>query len=267
MPNAPAKTSETQEDKMVIVIILLIFFWPAGLILMWMWMRTWKLWVKILITVLCALTIVLPLLLLGGAIWFFVSHPDVFNDEVKPKPIAQISQSPSQIANWKTYTNTKLGYSIKYPPDMTIDTSNNDAVDFHREGVGIGAGMGINGHGMVIYYRTYGAETVESQSRPTERILINNYTAVRWTDNKTCKEDIWIPNPNKQNTIRISFTTCAEKEPYDKTDFKLFNQILQTFKFTDNKQVVCTQDAKLCPDGSYVGRVGPNCEFAACPTK
>ena len=29
--------------------------------------------------------------------------------------------------------------------------------------------------------------------------------------------------------------------------------------------VACTMDAKLCPDGSYVGRGGPNCEFAACP--
>ncbi len=29
--------------------------------------------------------------------------------------------------------------------------------------------------------------------------------------------------------------------------------------------VVCTMDAKMCPDGSYVGRQGPNCEFAACP--
>ena len=27
----------------------------------------------------------------------------------------------------------------------------------------------------------------------------------------------------------------------------------------------CTMDAKACPDGSYVGRTGPNCEFAACP--
>ncbi|SRR6266568_9221475 len=26
----------------------------------------------------------------------------------------------------------------------------------------------------------------------------------------------------------------------------------------------CAADAKLCPDGSYVGRVGPNCEFAPC---
>ncbi len=29
--------------------------------------------------------------------------------------------------------------------------------------------------------------------------------------------------------------------------------------------VACPQYAKLCPDGSYVGRTGPNCEFAACP--
>ena len=27
----------------------------------------------------------------------------------------------------------------------------------------------------------------------------------------------------------------------------------------------CTQEAKICPDGTAVGRTGPNCEFAACP--
>jgi hypothetical protein len=30
--------------------------------------------------------------------------------------------------------------------------------------------------------------------------------------------------------------------------------------------VACTMEAKICPDGSSVGRVGPNCEFAPCPT-
>jgi hypothetical protein len=29
----------------------------------------------------------------------------------------------------------------------------------------------------------------------------------------------------------------------------------------------CTMEAKLCPDGSYVGRSGPNCEFTVCPKK
>lgn len=29
---------------------------------------------------------------------------------------------------------------------------------------------------------------------------------------------------------------------------------------------VCTDEAKQCPDGSAVGRTGPDCEFSACPT-
>lgn len=27
----------------------------------------------------------------------------------------------------------------------------------------------------------------------------------------------------------------------------------------------CTTEAKICPDGSGVGRTGPNCEFTPCP--
>lgn len=30
------------------------------------------------------------------------------------------------------------------------------------------------------------------------------------------------------------------------------------------KPIACTADAKLCSDGSYVSRTGPNCEFAPC---
>lgn len=29
--------------------------------------------------------------------------------------------------------------------------------------------------------------------------------------------------------------------------------------------IACTMEAQLCPDGSTVGRTGPNCEFTACP--
>jgi len=32
-----------------------------------------------------------------------------------------------------------------------------------------------------------------------------------------------------------------------------------------NNGKFCTMDAKLCPDGSSVGRIGSSCEFAACP--
>ena len=43
------------------------------------------------------------------------------------------------------------------------------------------------------------------------------------------------------NEVKINLTDSLLKEP-----------------------VACTMDAKLCPDGSYVGRTGPNCEFV-CP--
>lgn len=31
--------------------------------------------------------------------------------------------------------------------------------------------------------------------------------------------------------------------------------------------VACTMDAKECPDGSFVGRIPPKCDFAPCPEK
>lgn len=37
------------------------------------------------------------------------------------------------------------------------------------------------------------------------------------------------------------------------------------FNYKPIRQIACTQEAKQCPDGSYVGRTGPNCEFAPCP--
>jgi len=36
-------------------------------------------------------------------------------------------------------------------------------------------------------------------------------------------------------------------------------------KDSESKNVFCTQDAKLCSDGSYVSRIAPNCEFQMCP--
>ena len=35
----------------------------------------------------------------------------------------------------------------------------------------------------------------------------------------------------------------------------------------DKGTVACTLEAKLCPDGSAVGRMGPDCGFAPCPAQ
>jgi len=38
-----------------------------------------------------------------------------------------------------------------------------------------------------------------------------------------------------------------------------------TSKKPDKTNIICAQDAKQCPNGSFVSRQGPNCEFAICP--
>ena len=43
------------------------------------------------------------------------------------------------------------------------------------------------------------------------------------------------------------------------------NMIGDSTVISSPQQTVCTMEAKLCPDGSYVSRVGPHCEFAPCP--
>ena len=35
---------------------------------------------------------------------------------------------------------------------------------------------------------------------------------------------------------------------------------------SDTETYMCTMDAKICPDGSAVGRTGPKCEFSPCPS-
>ena len=43
------------------------------------------------------------------------------------------------------------------------------------------------------------------------------------------------------------------------------SNVVKTYRYvTWDSPVVCTADAKVCPDGSYVSRTGPNCEFAVC---
>lgn len=45
----------------------------------------------------------------------------------------------------------------------------------------------------------------------------------------------------------------------------IFGFLFWQNKNFNNQSVFCTKEAKICPDGSAVGREGPNCEFAPCP--
>lgn len=50
--------------------------------------------------------------------------------------------------------------------------------------------------------------------------------------------------------------------PQESDDFDTEKENINT---TNTEIVACTKDAMQCPDGSFIGRTGPNCEFV-CPS-
>ena len=59
MPS-PEQTSHSNDTKTIVTVLLLIFLYPIGVILMWFW-TTWPKWVKLIITI-------PSLLVIGGII-------------------------------------------------------------------------------------------------------------------------------------------------------------------------------------------------------
>jgi hypothetical protein len=50
----------------------------------------------------------------------------------------------------------------------------------------------------------------------------------------------------------------------DKTPGIIPETTTPTVTETPDSEIMCTMDVKTCPDGSYVSRVAPDCEFAPC---
>ncbi len=57
----------------------------------------------------------------------------------------------------------------------------------------------------------------------------------------------------------------ASPEPSSNPSVIPTPEVIQPRQPTSSNGKMCTLEAKICPDGSAVGRTGPNCEFAACP--
>jgi len=74
---------------------------------------------------------------------------------------------------------------------------------------------------------------------------------------KITNTGVWSPKYSEYGVDDISLKNCQPKELNPKPGGEIP-------PIPKEKPVACTMDAKQCPDGSYVGRSGPNCEFV-CP--
>ncbi|MEK7559447.1 MAG: hypothetical protein AAB521_04015 [Patescibacteria group bacterium] len=195
-----------------------------------------------------------------------------------PSPTPAPTSTPTPVdetATWKTYENTEYSISFKYPSEYTINLEKRASVflGLYSEDVDelefkFSKGDDISGFSIFVakndnmtiskYYDRQtgrsGASIVVTQVKPDG----NASEAATLTDLEYYKVERY---KNYFYWIVLSQYGLSIREHID--------QILSTFKFTDQNTtpVACTEEAKICPDGSYVSRQGPNCEFAPCPSQ
>lgn len=81
---------------------------------------------------------------------------------------------------------------------------------------------------------------------------------------------IYIPPINAWAGVSITMCSCKPLVEVNLLRIPGINKVVWSMtdsKNIKNSPIACTQEAKLCPDGSYVGRTGANCEFTPCPQK
>lgn len=220
-------------------------------------------------------TFVILMLFGSGAyagIWYWGNQQ--LTQEVVPTFTPRIDET----ADWKIYTNTQYGFEFKYPNQIYISEAGAIFKEYQgpsgeKRWLWIGVAkatqkekVDLEGRNLGDKYKTGLVDNtiILIGGNKAEESIIVNYPA---TDEYLITAGFFDKN---SNLIYLNLEIDGNTIEVAKGDIKninLFNQILSTFKFTDSNQgpTACTQEAKQCSDGSYVGRTGPNCEFTACP--
>jgi hypothetical protein len=242
---------------------------------------------------LIAIIILVSLIFLGSVYILGQRLQKQVSQPIVPPPSISPSPTPNPTANWKTYRNTTYGFKLNYPfgwvfeeekrqdqpsvllyigfrPEFTSDKPR--PINYVNNASVILLAIQENSESLEEIIKIGSCHEYPESCTPYENVI--DLVVADLPAKKVSPPDI-LPTDRvflKQNSRLYLFGVTLD-ESFAKSHSltvenkkKIFDQILTTFKFTDQKeQVACTQDAKLCPDGSYVSRQPPTCEFAKCP--
>jgi len=216
-----------------------------------------------------------------------VKELTVYNLQSEETPIA--TSSPDPVVDWKAYTNSELVFSfkiapiLKYPEVIVPSQSNSFS---NREG--ISSPLELT-EGDILLESTVYTNIDETSLKKVEVALSSNtgdildqpfqpVGSIKKIKNLENGGSIFEESPIspkeanyyiaiwKNNTNIHVLKMFAMKDILNKSKTS-FEQMAISYTFTSSlNQVACTMEAKICPDGSAVGRSGPKCEFAPCPT-
>lgn len=184
--------------------------------------------------------------------------------EVSTKAGSSPSPTPDPTATWKVYTNTKYGYSIKYPPDWSIIRSDDEYSYFDASCPtptpqkmfiplsprGVCPGFSIHplvrerelGPEESAYVSAYDKKTQEIFSK-SEKMSLNGSLAYYYKPvcNLCDTAEVDIPFDNGNKIITIGFNSFIPEtvlftslNPAITED--IFRKIISTFKFLDQNQ-------------------------------
>jgi hypothetical protein len=202
----------------------------------------------------------------------------VQNAAIKPSTAPLAKYDPT--TNWNSYNNPGGKFSFKYPDGYTVtENVSKNSVQLASNKLSNNSEFVLtisfkpvmgNTELQTLVTKNPFCPTISSE-KPTPSTINGERAAQLYADLRCAKTPTSVIYTVNQDMLYIM--TIQSKTQF--MDIKSYtDQILSTLSFSqETKQMnpgnktVCTMEAKLCPDGSSVGRTGPNCEFAACPAK
>lgn len=184
--------------------------------------------------------LLLTLVGIGG--YFFVKNQTNQSIVVIPTVIPSIPSVPTQVVldeatNWKTYTNTKYGYSLKYPSDYNIESCHYCTDLPKMEMISIFYALATNnsqGYGFISINIIY--PSLEDIRKLNKITIGNNLEAYTETKKSFEYESKYIYFLNGSNVISISYSGIGSSSNINVPlsslkDYAIFNQILSTLRF------------------------------------
>lgn len=216
-----------------------------------------------------------------------VKELTVYKLQPEETPVATITPDP--IVDWKTYTNSELGFLFKIAPlliypEITVPSQSN--IFSNRED--IASPLELTDRDILLESTVY-TNIDESSLKKVETALssntgdivdqpfqpIGNIKKIKKLENGgsifeespiSPKEASYYIAIWKNDTNIHVLKMFAIKDILSKNRTS-FEQMTVSYTFTSSpNQTACTMEAKICTDGSAVGRSGPKCEFSLCPT-
>lgn len=124
--NTQKSTGSQDNTQMVVVILTLLFFYPIGVILMWVWMKSWPKWAKILLTLplvggILFIVASVILLIVGGI--YVAKNPEVTQEWQDAAKMEICLQSCTE-TNYANAEQCKL--ICETNPESILNTTNSD---------------------------------------------------------------------------------------------------------------------------------------------